>query len=448
MRNKLILLMVLFLFACAPAAPEVQSSTDLVAFTVSAPESVSAGSKIEVFVQPLNTTEDEQRFEYTVEVPNDFHLASYRHTGGVVVMTENRFTGTTFRWSGSIAPSDILNMSIVLMTDQKMRADIYNLLSVTDNLTGKKSVKEIVIEEQPDGFRIVADYPYVDPQYLMGKQLLVKAIVRDDVVFEDLDSGEKFKLSVFSAPIYKGYEYNSYGLTEKSVETLQVGYRGEVMWDESAKWAVLFDKEKTFDKVYGSSQDLDFQETWYGFVSDVNDYYSETNTDPTYSAQYGLNFSEDFTPSEACWLAESFSVQVKIDSDFSFCQISDAVWYSDVASAILFTKYFGDKIDLNAVYPNPGDNPSVLSVGEMYGGFTFEGCFPVVEGSFAYEGKVYGTTHFVSPDNFINPVGVVYSSDGNTNGVVMPYMAEIAYEQFDASKRKIFSLPPECDFSK
>ena len=235
-------------------------------------------------------------------------------------------------------------------------------------------------------------------------------------------------------------------MTEESDDFLQIGYLGVVEWNEAKDWQVLYNKEKTFEKVFGSPQDLGFQEAWYGFVNDVNDYYSETNIDPTYSTYYGLNFSEDFTPSEACRLAESFSVQVKIDSDYSFCQISDAVWYRDVASAILFAKQFGDKIDLNAVYPNPGDNPSVLAVGEKYQEVTFLGCFSLTEGSFEYDGQLFGDIDESKVSSFVNPVRVVFATEDYKNSIILPFKAEIAYEQFDASKRKLFSLPPECDF--
>ncbi len=317
-------------------------------------------------------------------------------------------------------------------------------------------------ETCPDALSKISD--------LKGKGVITKVITSDYICFADKVTGESYSVQdVTNITIwYVGYEYDENGFTAHRDVDLRVGDEGIVVMDKDY-WVEIESEIMSFDNVYPSEMDKKFLPVWQKFRQEGIDYSISRQIDNIPFFLEHENFSEDFTPSFACdESVRAWSAMVKIDSQFSFCEHQGA--YELGRDFRMFTNSgtigesvttSGHEFSVSSRFPNRIDLPGTpLEIGKLYeDSFILVGCYPVLtdKGGYLYSNykdyQIYGPS-MGNGYTIFSPVGVVIrDSDGRESGRVVSFNAPIVYwEIFRDSNPKyrveLYSLPPECDFSK
>lgn len=305
---------------------------------------------------------------------------------------------------------------------------------------------------------------------LEGINVIAKVITSDYVCFTDKVTGESYSVQdVSNITIwYVGYEHDENGLTAPRDIDLRVGDEGVVVMYKS-HWFEIVSEAKSFDSVYPSEMDKKFLPVWQKFRQEGIDYSISRQIDNIPFFLEHENFSENFTPSFACdESVRAWSAMVKIDSQFSFCENQGAYELgrdfrmftnSGIIGEFLTTS--GHEFSVSSRYPNRIDLPgTTLEIDKLYeDSFVLVGCYPVLTDTGGYLYSNYKDYQIYGPrreDGYMifSPVGVVIRDiDGRESGRVVSFNAPIVYWEIfrDSDPRyrvELYSLPPECDFTK
>lgn len=268
---------------------------------------------------------------------------------------------------------------------------------------------------------------------------------------------------------YIGYEVDSHGLTVQVDDAwVMPGQKGKLVFSFDShsefgdrKYYNLVSTE-TFEKVYGTPQDLAFLKVWTVFRQDVINRYGGIVSMPSWM-EY-TKFDADFTPAIGCWVSQAYIGAVKIADEFAFCQDENRYGSNNVSSYM----FIGDQPEISsliAVLPQNGDAPTVLTPGQVQGDLKFVGCFPV-EGStpidplwvtdgrdmsyfFHYEGVAYTGPAYSETIFPVAPVGVIFEYKGMRAGDVIPLRVTFEYSAWVDHNYGVwlFTLPESCNFS-
>ncbi len=301
-----------------------------------------------------------------------------------------------------------------------------------------------------------------DSFHLLGSHITVVGVFEDYIcVYVDKETLKITKANKLWE--FYSFEHDPYhNLTGRSERKLTVGQYGVLIVDprfeEDNQFLLL---GETFNNVYGTKEDIEFSNMWFGnFVPKILAYTSKVYSEPFLTGQ--KEFSADFTPQDACYLAKEYSYAVKIDRMYSFCQYDNAdLGHTHVNIAYL--TFLDNGTELISIVPNKADKPATLKEGKEENGLKLVGCFSI-EGYkksilmnnlesvfipyFQYKNEIIFGKSFFSPTSYyLDPVGVVFEVGNETVYDVIPFHTELQYIYLDGDAyiQGLYVLPTECD---